>query len=537
VLPGSGILLAALGLGIGPAEPPSRPAAPVSTSDASDAPDPSDAGASAVDSDDTSAAEQAALDAETVLTDNGMAYLEARARLVEHPKAATEALLDRLAVVPAPGPAQRKRILDVLAQLGRPELVPMFAAELRRAIAQAPSHRSAMEALERWRPLLFAQGEAALSAIQALVGDRDLPMQVRAHLLDDWVEITATADLGELIVLVGRGQVELRQQLHRALNRRATRDSAARDIMLRGTDEAIDAAAADPEEASRFAALLQLRASLSGEVDRSFIARLRELGEDDSAAFATRVAAVRGLAYFDHDNARAALTQVARAELRHLDSQAGEVLAWLALDNLPDAVAGQLAAEHELLDDDRPRLATVAFRVAPLANESWLETSLANPWPQVRQAALGRVHGPCGRKNVALLRDTAGPRPRGGDDDRRVARAAVQALGRCTPQEARGALERLMNREEVDTEQRIEAARQLVRHGGPDGVDAVAKALAGDPPRNLARRFAATLRFAPAPTPAATQALCARLGEANEVSRVARQSLTTLHPDGAYCNE
>jgi hypothetical protein len=482
-------------------------------------------------------AEQAALDAETLLIDNGKAYLEARARLVAQPKVAVEALLDRLAVVPAPGPAQRKRILDVLAELRRPELVPMFADELRRAVVQAPSHRKAMDALERWRPLLLAQGEAGISAMQALVGDRDLPMQVRSNLLDDWVEVTSADELGGLIVLVGRGQVQLRQQLQRALNRRASREPRAREAILTATDEALTDAAVDPAEASRFAALLQLRAALSGTIDRAFIARLREIGEDETAPFATRVAAVRGLAYFDHDTARHALTQVARAELDHIDTQAGEILAWLALRSLPDPVAARLAAEHDLVHDDRPRLAALAFRVAPLVEATWLEDSLSNPWPQVRQAALGRVEGPCGRRSVARLRAAAGPKSGGGDNDRQVARAAVQALGRCTPDEARSALERLMNRDDVDVEQRIEAARQLVRHGGAAGVDAVAKALLGDPPRNLARRFAATLRFAPAPTPTATKALCARLDEANEVARAARQSLTKLHPEGAYCSE
>jgi hypothetical protein len=522
---GSGIALA-LALGLGPADPPPSDGASIEASDA--APEHS----STADP----AAEQAAIDAETLLIDNGKAYLEARGRLVENPEAAVEALLDRLAVVPAPGPAHRKRILDVLAELGKPELVPMFAAELRRAVMQAPSNRKAMEALERWRPLLFAQGEAAISAMQTLVGDRELPMQIRSTLLDDWVEVTGVDDLGSLVVLVGRGQVALRQQLQRALARRALRDAHAREVVLDAADEAIDETAADPESASRFAALLQFRAALSGTIDRSFIARLREIAEDDSASFATRVAAIRGLAQFDHDTARHALTQVARTELEHVDTQAGEILTWLALGSLPDTVAGRLAAEHDLLHDGRPRLAALAFRVAPLG-EDWLEESLSNPWPDVRQAALGRIEGPCGRKSVLRLREVAGPKAQGGDGDRQVARAAVQALGRCEPDEARGALVRLMNREDVDVEQRIEAARQLVRHGGSRGIDAVAKALDGDPPRNLARRFAATLRFAPAPTAAATQALCARLDEANEVARVARQSLTKLHPDGAYCKQ
>src|SRR5690606_1065158 len=160
------------------------------------------------------------------------------------------------------------------------------------------------------------------------------------------------------------------------------------------------------------------------------------------APFATRVAAVRGLGSFDSESARQALTQVARAELAHADTQAGEILPWLALEALPDPIAGQPAAEPHLLQDDPPPIAALDFRVAPLPDEGWLAGSLENPWPQVRQAALGRMHGPCGRKGVARLKEAAGPPSRGGDDDRQVARAAVQALGRCTPDEARGALER-----------------------------------------------------------------------------------------------
>src|SRR5690606_24433891 len=129
---------------------------------------------------------------------------------------------------------------------------------------------------------------------------------------DDWVELTVAEDLGGLLVLVGRGQLELRQQLQRALTRRATRDPTARQAILVAADEAVEKSTADPEEASRLAALLQFRAALTTELDPAFVDRLRDLAADRGAPFPLRVAAVRGLAHFDHDTARQALSVVAR---------------------------------------------------------------------------------------------------------------------------------------------------------------------------------------------------------------------------------
>ena len=63
---------------------------------------------------------QAALDVQSLLGTDTKEYLAARARLSAHPVEATEALLDRLAAVPAPNDAEKKRLLDVLAHLGQP---------------------------------------------------------------------------------------------------------------------------------------------------------------------------------------------------------------------------------------------------------------------------------------------------------------------------------------------------------------------------------------------------------------------------------
>src|SRR5690606_19412008 len=109
--------------------------------------------------------EQAPLDVETLLTGSSRAYLRARARLEEHPELAADAILDRLATVPPPTSTDRKRLLDVLAVLGLPDHVELFAQELRRAVDRAQSYQDEAKALEQWLPLLVEQGAAAVAPL------------------------------------------------------------------------------------------------------------------------------------------------------------------------------------------------------------------------------------------------------------------------------------------------------------------------------------------------------------------------------------
>jgi len=485
--------------------------------------------------------DQAPLDVEVILNDSSRAYLEARSRLESHPEIAAEALLDRLEAVPPPGPAERKRLLDILARLGGNVDVELFATELRRAIARAPKPSAALEAADRIRPLLRAQGAAALVPLLTLVGDREVPTNVRAVLLEDLVEVSPNARLGDIVALVSGGGGTLQASLRRAVEHRGHSDDEARTILAANLDTAIyTPQGLDPTSTARLPALLVLRARLGRGPEPEFVTHLRTLVRGTDAPFTIRVAAIRSLGALDSELATTALLELGRQYLAPLErnTQTGEVLGALVLGALVPKAAAGLATDLALANEDSPRLATLGYRLADLpADQAWLDLALANPWPEVRRAALSRVEAPCNDDVVALLSRTSTTTDRGGDPIRVVARNALQALGRCESPNATDALLRELRDSRADPQLRTEAARQLVRHGGPDGVTAVAKVLDGDSDRGFARRLIVALRYAPEPTETATRVLCARLGEDNEVAWEAALTLRELHPqEPDICN-
>jgi hypothetical protein len=481
-------------------------------------------------------AEQAPLDVDTILEDSSKPYLEARARLVAHPKEAAEALHDRLTAVPAPGPAERKRLLDVLAEIGRPEDLDLFAAELKKAVLNAEASGKELAAAEVWRHLLRDQGAAGAKHYQVLIGDKDLPDTVRAMLVQDLVDITAAAELGGLVALVGRGQAALQDELRRGLQRRVARDLAGRSSVIAATDAALDQALGDPPvaaEAKRLPALLRFRAAVSGGEDPEVTARLVGVATDDDARFGARVAALRGLGAMKDRRAADTLTSVARAQLSgdRRRTQAGEILGWIALRHVDAKTAATLAQELALLDDDAPRLASVGWEFVPLPRgHAWLARGMANPWPQVRQAALERVEGPCDRTVVGELAKLGGPSSKA-DDDRRVARAAIVALGKCGGDTALASLGRLLENSRMDIELRAEAGRQLAKRGGAWGANKLADALTKESDARLARRLASALKFVSPVTPEVDRVLCENVQEPGGVGAAAVTSLKALHPD------
>jgi len=470
-------------------------------------------------------AEQAPLDVETLLTDSSKAYLHARARLEEHPELAAEAILDRLAAVPPPTSTDRKRLLDVLAVLGLPDHVELFAQELRRSIVRAENHEDEAKAIKQWLPLLVEQGAAAVAPLTLLVADQELSTSARATILDALVDVTPTADVAALVGLVGRGAVALRQQLQRSLKRRASRDEAVRAALVQATDDALRQA-----EPPRVPALVKLRGALSGD-DEGFTVVLAGWAEDEATPFAVRVVALRALGERSSPAAHDALVRVATRALapEQQGTQRGELLAWLSLRGLPAAKARPLVEQHHLVDHDAPRLAELGFTHAGLSSDgSWLPSALDNPWPQVRQAALGRVASPCTPANEKLLEQRGHLVGRRSEDDRAVARTAIQALGRCGAGER---LESLLGDYELDIELRSEAARQLARRGDDASIAALAKALEYDEDRAFARRIASALRHMPKTTPAGDALLCELATRRDEAGHAARESLRSLHAD------
>lgn len=473
----------------------------------------------------------ATADVDAILGEPNRAYLTARARLVAHPELGRTALLARIDAVPPPAAGERKRLFDVLAEIGGAVAAERIAAELRHACAAEPSESGKVAAVEPWRPLLRDQGAHGRDAVASLVADRDLPVTVRATLLDDLVGITPDGDVTGLLVLAGRGHVELRRQFARSLRRRLRGNEPLRDAVLAVLDAELAVV-----DASRLAQVIQLRTAIEGGIDDAFLARLAALAREATRPFGVRVASVRALvSQAEHPAARDALLGVATASLP-ARTQADEILASLALPAVPAESAASLVRAHRLERAPTPRLASIAWAHVELRGDDWLEPGLGDPWPEVRAAALGRVIGPCPRKIVARVGGLVGRASAGADADATVQRAAIDALGRCADDAAFALLRGMLDDDAVALEQSGEAARELARHFGERGSDAVAKQLATRPERGYARRLAQALRHAEAPTERVRATLCAWVDEGGEVGSAAAASLAALYDDDAVCD-
>jgi hypothetical protein len=466
-------------------------------------------------------------DVETILVDRGKAYLDARARLEQHPALAAEAVVIRLDAVPPPGPEKRDRLLNVLASLGRPEDLAMFGEQLRRAMLQD-------RPTELWFQLLRKQGAAATDVLIGLVGDRELSNEQRAELLEALVELTASERVAELMAMVGRGSSELQDTLRRAIIRRARADAGDRAAIASGIDAGLDG---DAQDEVRLAQLLILRAACC-EVDDGFAVRLETLAGSPDAAFQVRVAALDGLTRLGlgTDVLERLIREQAKPALA--GSQAAEILVALAIEAVPPERASTLVSELDLLDADAPRLAALGYRFAKLADDhAWIAPSQEHPWPEVRKAALARVaeNGRCDKTTLRTLAEIAGPISAGGEKDARVGRAAVGAIGRCSDEPAFKLLRDLLEDTAVDITQRAEAARQLAEHD-PKGADFVAELLLSNAYPDLARELVVALGHAADPNETVRDALC-RVGRANPmVASTAHESLSKLFP-GEGCEE
>lgn len=471
-------------------------------------------------------AEQASADVEIVLVDRGKGYLDARARLEDHPAEAAPAVLARLDAVPAPGPEQRDRLLFVLAALEQPEHAALFGEQLRSALIGKRDP-------ELWLQLLRRQGEAATPVLIGLVGDRELANERRGELLELLVELAPREQLGDLMAMVGRGSSDLQDYLRRAVVRRAKQSEADGLAVISGLDAALDS---DPGETDRHASLLILRAACA--VDDAFTARLEQLVGDDQAAFEVRVAAIDGLGRLELGQAALAALVGREAEAALAGKQAAELLVTLALEALPEARARELVAPLELVRAEAPRLAALGYQLAPLtADHAWLDESQQHAWPEVRKAALDRIEGRCDKLVTRRLGEAAGPESKGGDIDTRVGRAAVVALGRCSEHDPGvfNLLGKLLDDGAVEASRRAEAARQLVLHD-PEGPDRVAKALIDGGHAELGRELASALAKTPEPSEAVADALC-RAAQGNPmVAGTAYQSFQDLFP-GESCDE
>ena len=471
---------------------------------------------------------RARADVELILSDRGRAYLDARARLEANPVLAAEAVMARLEAVPAPGPDQRNRLLNVLAALGQPEHVAMFADQLRIALIQG-------RPVDLWLELLRRQGAAAAPALLELVGDRELSNQARGDLLELLVELTARDQLGALLASVGRGAEALQDRLRRAVISRAHRNSRDAETIAASLDTALDA---DPGDERRTAQLLILRAACC-QVDEGFVDRLRATVADDAQPFQVRVAAIDGLRRLELGGEELAELARRQAPAAGGGSQSAEILLALALDALPRGEAEALASELALVEADAPRLAELGYRYAKLGPAlGWLEGSQDHAWPQVRRAALARVaeaERGCDKLVVRKLSSIAGPISRGGDEDARVGRSAVAAMGRCGGPLAFKQLRELLEDTAVAFARRAEAARQLVVYD-PAGPNYVAELLLDGRYPDLARDLASSLRRTPEPTPTVRTALCLASRGNPMVASTAYDSFAALYP-GERCED
>jgi hypothetical protein len=173
---------------------------------------------------------------------------------------------------------------------------------------------------------------------------------------------------------------------------------------------------------------------------------------------------------------------------------------------------------------------------APAAWSPWIKRSQTHAWPQVRSAALDRVHSPCDADLTRTLGSIADETKREGDAEFAVARAAMAALGRCEQPTAQAQLEGIVRKHKLDKDWRGEAARQLVRHYGETGAAVVAKALDREADLATSLRFIRELRLNPAAaTPTVQRALCdAR--ETQELAAELHKSLLVLFGTSDPCD-
>jgi hypothetical protein len=265
-------------------------------------------------------------------------------------------------------------------------------------------------------------------------------------------------------------------------------------------------------------------------IDDTFAGKLAAMASDGKRQFPVRVAAVRALGSAgDHPAAQQALDAVAVASLP-AKTQAQEILASLSLSALPKQRVAELAREHGLDRSSSPRLAAIGWGAIALpAPEKWIDRALADPWPNVRIAALGRVASPCSRRSVGELVKVVGEPKNGADADHGVQRAAIDALGRCSDDTAFAALKGMLGDGDVALELSGAAARELAKNYGTRGADAVAKVLAARPEQAYGRRLAQALRHAQQPSPYVRDTLCAWASEGGGVGRAAVDSLVELY--------
>jgi hypothetical protein len=462
-------------------------------------------------------------DVHTILDGRGRVYLDARARLEEHPALAAQAVVDRLQAVPAPGPSQRQRLLSVLSALHRPEHVGIFAEQLRGAMLDE-------KPTDIWKGLLLDQGSAAVPALFELVADRELTMEQRGELLDALLDRLPRERFPEMTAQISSGSSVLQDHLRRGLIRRAKADSADGEAIVAALLEEMSRAEAD---GGRLAAVVVFLAACGADGEH-LVTQLGTLATNESKPFVARAAAVHALGRTDRG--AAALEQVARhhATPTARRVQASELLAWLALEAMDPTQARAIATDLELHEAESPRLASLAYGLVELSPDHlWLPASQEHPWPQVRRAALQRVEGECTRKTVQSLARIAGPPPRGGAKDVLVGRAAVSALGRCGDEDALDALADILANRSLESPLRANAARQLIEHDVPGGADLIAKLLARGNFPEISRELAETLAHAPKPTKFVWEALCLSLeGEDPRVVPAARASFRKLYPEG-----
>ena len=509
-------------------------AAPVDVAAAAEQPEPA-APATA----DAYSVERARADLEALVNGRGREYLEARARLEANAAVTAPLVLERISAVPAPGPAERGRLLALLGTFRRPEDLALFADQLR----QLARRRDAdLAGIELWRRLLREQGGAATPALSQLVADKEIHEDIRAQLLGDLVDAYPPERLAELVELLGRGQTLLRRELQRAVTKRTRTSPDDRARVAAALDQKLDSltgpeGAKDPYHA---AAVIQLRATLvdpKDPADATAVAqRFGTLAKNAGAGFALRVSAIRALVKLGSEQATAQtlLVELVRATVAPSarEAQANEILGWIALRGLSPARAQPLIREFQLLTATAPRLASAAYALSPApaagAWDAWLASSQEHPWPQVRSAALDRVDSPCEQAVSRFIGALADESKRGGDDESTVARAAMAALGRCEDETSRAQLESILRKHKLDQNWRGEAARQLVKHYGSEGADAVARSLDIEADLATALRFIRALGLSPeAATPAVQRALCTA-SETTELAAEARASLSRL---------
>jgi HEAT repeat protein len=434
----------------------------------------------------------------------------------------------------------RRRLIQVLAETATPATAPALGKALE--TAAGPDRTLVVDALARL-------GEAGVAQAARIYGDATQAAEARADAATVLGRVPGPTAVAALLAHAGQGEPLVRAAAMRAMARQfaagstepfwkvldeARGEAATGDVaravapvareanadVRRGTAAVLRTAAAKTRGAQQFAGQLRVLRAIGDLGAEELLPTVREAARDREPVL--RAAAATAAAHIAGGDA------IARAAVTDADAGVRKA-ALLALG--ARAAAGA------------PQASPAEATHAPLAAQALADDA----WPMVRHAAADALGSACAEARGAvaapltraLLGD--GKELKGADASEEVRRAALAALGRCSP--PLPTLTAVLTEPRQPTSVRELAAALVAKRGGPEAARALATALRdalGDPAADdRTAGLAVACTRALARVGDRSRPVLEALGEAaNEpgspaVRAAAMESIGLLCPDGA----